>query len=450
MKNTFVSRDKDDVTFTMEFEPQEFEDAKIKVYQRNKNQFEIDGFRKGKAPRSIIERKYGENIFAEDAINDLLNREYPAALVELNLDAIDQPRVEFSQLEKGKGFTATVTVAVAPELDLKDYKGVEIEEITGDVTEKEVDNEMEMLRRRNARLESVDRPVQKDDVVIFDFTGYVDGEEFEGGKAENYSLKIGSGSFVPGFEDQLIGAEADKDVEVKVTFPEDYQAEDLAGKEAVFKCKIHEVKEELLPELDDEFAKDVSEYDTLEELRESARNDLALAKAENAESRMKEEVVRKIAENNEINVPDVMVEDELNTMMQDMDQQLRQQGMSLPQYLQYAGKEPKDFREELRDNAVRRVENRLIVKAVAKQENIEATQEDIDKQIKNMAAQFGLEEDKVREIVQQENAKFLEQDIKMQKAIDFLLENAVKVPAKETDSADDAAGKEEEKKDDAE
>ncbi|MEG0662764.1 MAG: trigger factor, partial [Anaerovoracaceae bacterium] len=321
MKATFISKEKNDVKFTMEFTAEDYDQAIVKAYQSTKDKFEIDGFRKGKAPRSIIEKKYGENVFSEDAVNELINGEYPKAVSELGLNVIDSPRVEFSAIEKGQGFTATVTVAVYPEIEVKDYKGVEIEKIEAELTAEELEKEMENLRKKNARMISVDRPVQDGDMILLDYEGYVDEEQFEGGTAENFPLKIGSGSFIPGFEEQLVGGVKDGDVEVKVTFPTEYHAEALAGKEAIFKCHIHEIKEEELPTLDDEFAKDISEFDTLEELKKSTEENLQKAKAAQAENKMKDKVLEAVYNANEIDIPEVMVEEEINNMMNEFDQQ---------------------------------------------------------------------------------------------------------------------------------
>lgn len=274
MKATFISREKNDVKFTMEFTAEEFENAQIKAYQRTKDQFQIDGFRKGKAPRSIIEKRYGEGVFFEEAIDELFNEHYGKALAELELEVIDSPAAEFSKIAKGEGFTATITVPCYPIVEVKDYKGVEIKKVTNRVKKEDVDKEIEALQKRNARMILVERPAQEGDTVLLDYSGFVGDEQFEGGTAERQELKLGSGMFIPGFEEQLIGATPGEKKDVIVVFPEEYHAKDLAGKEAVFHCLVHEIKEEQLPELDDEFAKDVSEYDTLEELKKATKERL--------------------------------------------------------------------------------------------------------------------------------------------------------------------------------
>ena len=277
MKATFISKENSDVKFKMEFTAEELENATVKVYQREKNKFEIDGFRKGKAPRSIIEKRYGEGIFLEDAINDLISLNYPLAVDQLELEVIDYPRTEVGHVKKGEPFEVTMTVQCFPEFEIKDYKGVEIESVSADVTDEDVDKEIENLAARNSRMIEVDRPAQDGDTVLIDYAGFVGDEQFEGGTAERQPLKLGSGTFIPGFEEQLIGAVKDEEREVKVTFPEEYHSEDLAGKDAVFKCKVHEIKETEIPEIDVEFVKDVSEFDTLDELKANKREELEKA-----------------------------------------------------------------------------------------------------------------------------------------------------------------------------
>ena len=423
MKATLLANENGDAKFTIEFTAEEFEAARVKAYQENKNQFTIDGFRKGKAPRSIIEKRYGD-VFAEDAINDMLADGYPNALDELDIEVIDQPRMEFGKIEKDAPFTVTVTVAVYPEVEVKDYKGIELEKVDAEVTDEDVNTEIENLRKRNARMVTVDREVKDGDHIILDYKGFVGDEQFEGGTAEGYPLVIGSGSFIPGFEDQLIGAKKDEEVEVKVTFPEEYHAEELAGKEAVFKCVVHEVKEEELPELDDEFAKDVSEYDTLEELKKETKEDLTKRKSAWAENQMKDKAVEIVCENNDIEIPAVMIDDEISQMIRELDMQLSQQGLSFQQYLQFLGKDMMAFREEVKDDAERRVKMRMVIRAIVDAEAIVATEEEIEKELELLGIQYGLETDKVKEMVGEKNLEYIGQDVKMKKAVDFIYENA--------------------------
>lgn len=425
MKATFISKEKNDVKFSIEFTAEEFEQAQIKAYQASKHKFTIDGFRKGKAPRSIIEKHYGEGIFFEDAVNDMFADAYPKAVEELELEVIDRPSAKFGDLKKGEGFTVELTVAVYPEVEVKDYTGVEIERISDEVTPEDLDKEMENLQKRNSRMVVVDRPAQDGDTVLLDYEGWCEDVQFEGGTAERQALKLGSGTFIPGFEEQLVGVAPGGEKDVTVTFPEEYHADNLAGKEAVFKCKVHEVKEEELPELNDDFAKDVSEYDTLEELKKETEENLKKAAAARAENQMKNSVLEKVYNANDIDVPDVMVEDEISNMMNEFDQQLRGQGMNLEQYFQYLGKEPAEFRDELKEDAYRKTKTRMLVSAVADAEKIEATKEDVDKEIELMAIQYRLDADKIREMLGVQNMSFIEKDIRIRKAMDFMFDKAV-------------------------
>ena len=425
MKSTFISKENNDVTFKMEFTAEEFEDAIIKVYQKEKDKFEIDGFRKGKAPRSLIEKRYGEGIFFDDAINNLFSLNYPLAMDELDLNVIDYPKTEMSQVKKGEGFDITVTVTCYPEFEVKDYKGVEIEKVEAVVTDEEVDKEIENMADRNSRMVEVDRPAQDGDTVLIDYMGFVGDEQFEGGTAERYPLKLGSGTFIPGFEEQLIGASKDEDVEVKVTFPEEYHSEDLAGKEAIFKCKIHEIKEKEVPEIDDDFVKDVSEFDTLDELKASKREELQKAAEVRAEDQMKNSVIEKIFEANDIDVPEVMVEEEINSSLNQFDQQLRAQGMDLNTYIQFMGEEMDSFRENVREDAYKKTKTRMIVAKIVDQEDFEVSEDEIKEYLENMAQQYGMEVEKLIEAIGPQNIETVGGDLKMQKAVDFVYDNAV-------------------------
>ena len=425
MKATLLAKENGDAKFTIEFAAEELEAAKVKVYQANKDHFEIDGFRKGKAPRSIIEKKYGADVFVEEAINHLLGTGYPEAIDQLDLEVIDQPRMEFGKIEKDAPFVVTATVAIYPEVEVKDYKGIEIEKIDGEITEEDVEKELANMQKRNARMISVDREVKDGDHIILDYKGFVGEEQFEGGTAEGYPLVIGSGSFIPGFEEQLVGAKKEEDVEVKVTFPEEYHAEDLAGKEAVFKCVVHEIKEEELPELDDEFAKDVSEHDTLEELKKETEENIAKAKKAWAENQMKDKALEIVCDNNDIEVPETMINDEIDQMIRELDMQLQQQGIAFQQYLQFIGKEIADFREEVKEDAAKRVKMRMVIRAVVDAEGIEATDEEIEKEIELLAIQYGIETDQVKEMIGTANISLIGKDVQMKKAVDFIFENAV-------------------------
>ena len=426
MKPTLISKENNEAKFTMEFTAEEFEAAIIKVYQSQKDKFMIDGFRKGKAPRSIIERKYGEGIFFEDAINNLFSMNYPLALDQLDVDAIDHPKADFSELKKGEGFTVTINVTCYPEFEVKDYKGVEIETVNADVTDEDVEKELQNKAKVNARMVEVDRPAENGDTVLIDYEGWVGDEKFEGGTAERQPLKLGSGTFIPGFEEQLVGASKGEDIDVKVTFPEEYHAEELAGKEAVFKCKVHEIKEEEHPEIDDDFVKDISDFDTLDEFKADLRSSLEKSAAAKAESQMKNSVIEKVFEANEIDIPDVMVESEIDSMMSEFDQQLRGQGMDLDTYFQYVGKTAEDFRKEVKEDAYKRVKTRMLISKIAEQENFEVSNDEINTELENMAKQYGLEADKLREMIGAENVGMIAGDIKIRKAVEFIYDNAAK------------------------
>ena len=425
MISTLISKEKNQAKLTMEFTAEEFEKAVNEAYQATKGKYAIDGFRKGKAPRKLIETHYGEDVFFEDAINTMFSKAYPEALDTLKLDVVDRPSAEFDKIEKGKGFTVTITVTVAPEFTVKDYKGVKVAKVEHNITDEDVNKEIETLQKRNSRLVLVDRPAQNGDTVLIDYAGFVGEEQFEGGTAERQPLALGSNTFIPGFEEQLVGAKASEEKDVKVTFPEEYHSADLAGKEAVFKCKVHEIKEMEQPELNDEFAKDVSEFDTLEELKKDSREKLEKAAESKAEYETKNAVLEKVYEANEVDIPEVMVEDQIDEMMQEFDQQLRYQGMDLQKYFEYLQKDPKDFREELRADAYKKVKTRLIVEAVANAEKLEATDEDVETELKAMAEQYKMEIDKLREYMKAENYALVAKDIKMRKAVDFMFENAI-------------------------
>lgn len=425
MKATFISKEKNNAKFSVEFTAEELEQAMIKEYQDTKDKYQIDGFRKGKAPRSILEKHFGEGIFLEGAINTMINDAYPKAAAELGLEVIDRPSVDFGDVEKGKGFSITVSVDVYPEVTVKDYLGVKTEKINVEVMDADVDAEIEKLQQRNARMVVVDRPAQSGDTVLLDYMGFVGDHQFEGGTAEQQPLKLGSNSFIPGFEDQLVGICVNEDRDVKVTFPEEYHAEDLAGKEAIFKCNVKEIKTEEKPVLDDDFAKDVSEFDTLADLKADTKVKLQESREAQALLKMKDAVLAKIYEANEIDIPEVLVEDEITSMMQEFDQQLRSQGLDLEKYFEYLQKDPAEFRTELRDDAFRKVKTRMIVSAIADAEGITVTPEEIDADIDMMAAQYKLEPAKIREMLGAENLAFLEKDIKMRKAMDFVFEKAI-------------------------
>ena len=424
MKATFISREKNDVKFTMEFTAEEFDQAQIKVYQAQKGKIEIPGFRKGKAPRSIIEKHFGEGIFFEDAIDELLRANYEAAVKELDLELIDSPRAEFSELKKGEGFTVTITVAVAPVVEVKNYKGIEIEKVENEVKDEDVENSLKQQQERNARIVSVERAAQEGDTLTLDYAGFVGEEQFEGGTALEQELTLGSQMFIPGFEEQLVGVAAGEDKDVVVTFPEEYHAPDLAGKEAVFKCHVHQVKEKQVPALDDEFAADLG-FDTLEELKASEREKLEKYAKAGADSQMKDAVLGKLVEATEVEIPEVMIKDELDRSVQELNQQLSYQGLSIKQYLEFTGKEMGEFLDELRPEAEKAVKTRLVIAGVAEAEKIEVSEEEVEEELKMMAIQYQMTADKVRELLGDDMMQYLVKDLKSKKAIEVLFENAV-------------------------
>lgn len=439
MKTTFISKEANDAKFTMDCTADEFENAVVDAYKLNKDKFLIDGFRKGKAPKKIIENHYGEDVFYEEALNELLKTAYPDALDELKLEVIDSPKIDVSEVKKGSDVTFTITVPCFPEVEVKDYFGIEVEKVENKVEEADVINELEKAQKSQARLETVtDRPTENGDTVIIDFEGSTDGEKFAGGTAENFELKLGSGQFIPGFEEQLVGKNPGDDVEVVVTFPEEYQAKDLAGKEAQFKTKIHEIKNEILPEIDDDFASDVSEFETLDEYKKSIIEKLQKDADDRAESMMKDSMLEKLYEANKPELPAVMVEDEINKMVQEMEQQLSYQGLSLDQYMQYLGKTKKDIRDEAKDDAEKRVGMRVIVKAVVDKENIKATEEEIEKELEEFAAQYGNTVEDVKKMLGEANLKYFSEDVQTKKAIDTMFGRAVQ---KKTDEKESAANK---------
>ncbi len=425
MKATFISREKNDVKFTMEFTAEEFEAAQVKAYNANKGKFVVDGFRKGKAPRSIIEKRFGEGIFFEDAIDELFSEHYAKAIAELGLEIIDSPRAEFTEIKKGEGFTTTITVACYPIVEVKDYKGVEIEKIVQEVKEEDIENDIKQLQARNARVILVEREAKMGDTVLLDYSGFVGEEQFEGGTAEGQELKLGSGMFIPGFEEQLVGATPGEKRDVTVTFPEEYHAPELAGKEAVFHCLVHQIKEEQLPELDDEFAKDVSEFDTLDELKASTKEKLEKYAEAAAKTQMQDKALEKVVAANDIEVPVVMIHDEITRMAQELDQQLRYQGMSLGQYLEFVGKDMEAFREELTPDAERQVKTRMILMGIVEAEKITVSEEELDEEIKMMAIQYNTNADEVKKALGVESLTLFQKDIQVKKAIEFIFDNAV-------------------------
>ena len=448
MKATLISKENNRAKFTMDFTAEEFEAAVVKAYQDSKDKFNIDGFRKGKAPRSIIEKHFGEGVFFEDAINNLFQTAYPEALNELDLEVIDSPQADFSEIGKGKPLTVTIDVAVYPVVEVKDYKGIEVEQVDPEVTEEDVDRDIEAMRKRNSRMVVADRPVENGDTVILDYAGFVGDEQFQGGTAENQELKIGSGMFIPGFEEQLIGVKAGESKDVVVTFPEEYQAKELAGKEATFKCTVHEVKFEELPELDDEFAKDVSEFDTLAELRDDARARILESVKLQCENESMDKVIAQVYENNKIEAPATMVADEMDRMIQELEQQMRYQGLNIQQYLQFTGSTLDDFRNEIKPEAEKRVATRIVLRSIGDVENVEVTDEDLDKELQRMSEAYNTDPENIKKMLGEENLAFFRKDIALTKVMDMLYNEAKITLVKAKDlEAKNAEEKSEEGKD---
>lgn len=411
---------------TIEASAEDFEAAIEKAYKKNKNKLSVPGFRKGKVPRKMLEQMYGKEIFFEDAANELIPSAYAKAVDECTEEIVSQPTIDVVQVEAGKPFIFTAEVALKPEVTLGKYKGVEVEKADTTVTDEEVDAAVNRERESNARTISVeDRAVKDGDMTVLDFEGFVDGVAFEGGKGENYPLTIGSNTFIPGFEEQLIGAEIDKEVEVNVTFPEDYQAAELAGKPAVFKCTIKEIKEKELPELDDEFASEVSEFDTLAEYKEDLKKQLAEKKEENAKKEKEDKVVDAIIADAKMDIPEAMITTQQRQMADDFAQRIQMQGISIDQYFQFTGLTREAFLEQMKPQAEKRIQSRLVLEAVAKAENMEASEEEFKEEIKKMAEAYQMEEEKLTEMISAFEEKAIKEDICIKKAVDFVVEQAV-------------------------
>lgn len=409
---------------TIEVSAEDFEAAVEKAYQKNRNKLNIPGFRKGKAPRKMIEQMYGKEIFFEDAANYAIPSAYAKAVDECTEEIVSQPKIDIEQAEAGKPFVFTAEVALKPEVTLGVYKGVEVEKTDASVTDEEVDAAIERERESSARTVSVeDRAVQDGDMTTLDFEGFVDGVAFEGGKGENYPLTIGSNTFIPGFEEQLIGAELDKEVEVNVTFPEDYQAQELAGKPAVFKCTIKEIKEKQLPDLDDEFASEVSEFETLAEYKESVKKDLEEKKAEEAKLEKEDKVVDAIIAAAKMDIPAAMLETQQRQMAEDFAQRIQMQGISIDQYFQITGLTRAAFLEQIKPQAQKRIQSRLVLEAVAKAENIGASDEEYNEEIKKMADAYQMDIEEINDMIGEFEKKSIREDICIRKAADFVVEN---------------------------
>ena len=420
---------------TIEVSAEEFEQAMDSAYKKNKNKINVPGFRKGKAPRMMIEKMYGAGIFYEDAANEIIPKAYDKEVKESGLEIVSRPEIDVEQIEKGKPFIFTAEVALKPEVTLGEYKGMEVPKADLEVTEEEIQKAIDKERENNSRTIDVDdRPVQNGDMVKLDFDGSVDGVPFDGGKAENYDLTIGSGSFIPGFEDQLIGAEIGKEVDVKVTFPEDYQATELAGKEAVFKCKVNAIKVKELPEADDDFAQDVSEFDTMAEYKEDVKKQLTEKKETEAKNAKEAAALDKAVENAQVDIPDAMVDNQVRNMAEDFGRRLQAQGLSLEQYMQFTGMKAQEFLDQMRPEALKRIKNSLVLEAIAAKEKFEILEEHVDAELDKMADMYKMEKDKVKELLGDTGLEQIKNDLSIQKAVDLLRDTAKESDKKEEEN----------------
>ena len=404
-------------------EAQKFDEAIQDVYKKNAKYFNIPGFRKGKAPFKMVEKTYGIQIFYEDAFNEIAGEVYAKGLEDNKIEAVSKPKIDIIQIEAGKDLIFTAVVQTKPEVTLGKYKGIELKKVEYNVSDEDVNHELEHIAEHNARLVSVeDRAVENGDITIIDFEGFIDGKAFEGGKAENHELEIGSGKFIPGFEEQIIGMKIDEDKDIKVTFPKDYPAKELEGKEAIFKIKLHEIKKKELPEINDEFAKDASEFDTLDEWKKSIREKLEKANTSKAKFETEDYAIEEVCKASKVDIPSGMIETQIDNMEQDISSRLSYQGMKLDQYLQMIGKTKQEFRDEYKEEAEKQVKRNLVLEAIMKDAEIEATKEEVETKIKEMADIYGKKEEEIKENAQL--IKYVEESIKTEKTIQYIVDNA--------------------------
>ena len=424
------TKNANEIKMEITIEAEKFENAIKKVYFKNAKYFNIPGFRKGKAPQNIVEKYYGKEIFYEDAFNEIAGEEYEKAIEESKLEVVGKPQIDIVTMEKGQDLVFTAVVATKPEVELGKYKGIEIEKIEYNVEESDIENNLKQMQEKNARVISVETPVENGNVAVIDFEGFVNGKAFEGGKGENYSLEIGSGSFIPGFEDQVIGMKIDEEKDINVKFPDEYFSKDLAGKDATFKVKVHEIKKKELPELDDEFAKDVSEFDTLKELKDSIKERLVKENEQKAKYEKEDAVMKVVTEGMKVDIPTGMVEVEVDNMVKDMEQRMSYQGLKLEQYLKMLNKTEAEFRKDYEPQAIEAIKSRLALEAIIKSEKIEATEKDVKEKLEEMAKNYGKT---AEELEKNDNIKeYIKQGIENEKAIEFLVENAKEVAKKKS------------------
>ena len=421
-----VMEEKNMMKLVIETTAEEFEKGLNEAYNKNKNKITIPGFRKGKAPRKMIEKLYGAEIFYEDAANAIIPEAYAQAAEESKLEIVSQPKIEVVELEQGKPFVFSAAVAVKPEVELGQYKGVEVAKVETEVTDEDVANELKKIQEQNSRTISVaERAVKDGDMTVIDFEGFVDGEAFEGGKGENYPLTIGSHSFIDNFEDQIIGMNIGDEKEINVTFPEEYHAEELKGKPATFKVKVNEIKEKQLPELDDDFAQDVSDFDTMDAYKESLVKQIADRKANEAKVKKEDEAMEKIIEAAKMDIPEAMVDTQVNRMAEDFARRLQQQGLSIEQYFQYTGMTAQKVLEDMKPEALTRIKSRLVLEAIVKAENIEVSEDEVNAELQKMADMYKMELDKVKELMGETEEKQIKEDLAVQKAVDLIVDTAV-------------------------
>mgnify|MGYP002801185931 FL=1 len=410
---------------TIEFSAEDLEKAMQKAYLKAKNRITIPGFRKGKAPRKMIEHMYGKGIFLEDAANALIPEHYSKALEECELEIVSQPEIDVTQAEPGKAFIFTAEVAVKPEVTLGEYKGLEVPKTETEVTEEEIEAELKKEQEKNSRTITVeDRGAENGDIATIDFEGFIDGTAFEGGKGTDYPLTLGSGSFIPGFEDQLLGAKAGDHVEVNVTFPEEYQAAELAGKAAVFQCDVKKVEAKELPELDDDFAQDVSEFDTLAEYKDDIRKKLTERKEKEARTAKENAAVDKVIENAQMEIPDAMINTQISQMLDDFSRRMQAQGLTMEQYFQFTGMTADKMREEMKPQALKRIQTRLVLEKIAETENIQPTDEEVNEEISKMAEMYKMEADKLKELLGDRELEQMKKDMAVQKAVTLVADEA--------------------------